>query len=52
MAVAIFMTLLLMYKKKSVETDPIFNRDFPTWRGIALIIFYIWTQGANLYVYE
>lgn len=35
-----------------METDPIFNRDFPTWRGIALIICYIWIVGINVACFE
>lgn len=46
------MSLLLVYEKKSVETDPVFNRDFPTWRGIAYIIFYIWVLGLNVLCFE
>jgi len=40
---------ILAYTGKSIETDPIFNRDFPTWRGIALFIIYIWILGLNVY---
>lgn len=32
--------------------DPIFNRDFPTWRGIAYIIFYLWILGLNVHIFE
>lgn len=36
----------------SVEKDPIFNRDFPAWRGMAFIILFIWVLGFNWYYYE
>lgn len=52
MAVIIFMALLISYLNKSVETDPIFNRDFPTWRGIAYIILYLWVIGLNVFCFE
>lgn len=51
-AVVVFLSLLLFYKNKSVETDPIFKRDFPTWRGIAIIILYMWIMGLNVYYYQ
>lgn len=35
-----------------MQGDPIFNRDFPTWRGIALFVFYIWSLGINTHHYE
>jgi len=51
MAVILFMSLLLAYQNKGVETNPIFNRDFPTWRGIAFVIFYIWVIGINVFCF-
>jgi hypothetical protein len=43
---------ILGYTGKSVETDFVFNRDFPTWRGIALFIFFTWVLGLNVYAFE
>lgn len=40
---------MLVYTGKSVETDYVFNRDFPTWRGIAFFIIYTWILGFNTY---
>lgn len=35
-----------------MQTTPIFNQDFATWRGIALFIIYVWVLGVNLHHYE
>jgi hypothetical protein len=29
-----------------------FARDFPTWRGIAMLIFYLWILAFNVYMFE
>jgi len=50
-AVIGFMSFLLAYSNKSVETDPIFSRDFPIWRGSAFIILYIWIIGIDVYFF-
>lgn len=50
--VCIFLAAMLIYIKNQVQTDPIFNGDFPTWRGITLFIMYIWALGINLHHYE
>ena len=47
--VIIILIIILAINGLSIETDPIFNRDFPTWRGIAFFIFYIWILGFNTY---
>lgn len=46
------MVILLSYKGLEVQQDPIFNRDFPIWRGIAFVILYIWILGYNINFYE
>lgn len=51
-AVIAFMSFLLAHSGRSVETDPIFNRDFPIWRGSAFVILYIWVIGVNVYYFE
>ncbi len=30
----------------------VFSRDFPTWRGIAIFILYIWVLGFDVYFFE
>lgn len=35
-----------------MEQDPLFNRDFPVWRGMAFIILYIWVLGFNAYYFQ
>lgn len=47
--VIIVLIIILAYSGISIETDPTFNRDFPTWRGIAFFIFYIWILGFDVY---
>ena len=32
-----------------MQTDSIFNSDFPVWRGITLFIIYIWMLGINFH---
>lgn len=44
--------VILIREGKHVETDPVFNRDFPTWRGIAFFIFYVWILSMNTYMFE
>lgn len=46
------MSLLLTEKGIKVQDDPIFNRDFPVWRGIAYIIMYIWVFGYIIHFFE
>jgi hypothetical protein len=36
----------------NLDNDKNFARDFPTWRGISIFIFYIWVLGFNIYMYE
>lgn len=48
----LFLAGILIYFQNSVQTDPIFNQDFSTWRGIALFIIYVWVLGVNLHHYE
>jgi len=50
-AVIVFMSFLLAYENKSVETDPQFNRDFSSWRGLAFVIIYFWVLGINIYYF-
>lgn len=43
---------IIVYTGQSVETNTVFSRDFPTWRGIGIFILYIWVLGFNLYCFE
>ena len=49
--VIVILIVILAVNNLSIETDPVFNRDFPTWRGIAFFIFYIWILGFNTYMF-
>lgn len=51
-ATAAFLAIILAASNINLEKDPIFNKDFSHWRGIAFIIFYIWSLGINMYFYE
>lgn len=44
--------IILELSKISIEKDPVFSRDFPTWRGIAYFIFYMWIISINTYFFE
>ena len=47
--VIVLLIIILAFRNISIETSPAFNRDFPTWRGIAFFIFYIWILGFDTY---
>lgn len=51
-AACVFLAALLIYLRNYVQTDPIFNNDFPVWRGVTLWIIYMWVMGINLHHYE
>jgi hypothetical protein len=42
---------IILYQGLNVENNSIFARDFPTWRGIAIFILYVWVLGFNLYCF-
>lgn len=48
----ILLIVLIAINNISLSTDNRFSRDFPVWRGIAIIIFYVWILGFNIYMYE
>lgn len=52
MVVLGILVFIILYKHLNVENDSIFARDFPTWRGAAVFILYIWVLGFNLYCFE
>lgn len=44
---------IIIYQNLSLEnTSLAFSRDFPTWRGIAIFILYIWLLGFDVYCFE
>jgi hypothetical protein len=44
---------IIIYQNLSIEnTSAAFSRDFPTWRGIAIFILYIWILGFDVYCFE
>lgn len=48
----IVLVVIIQVNKLSLENDSAFSRDFPTWRGVAIFIFYLWILGFNTYMYE
>jgi flagellar biosynthesis protein FlhB len=45
--------IFITYENLSIENNSAaFSRDFPTWRGIALFILYIWILGFDVYCFE
>ena len=46
------MIVIIAINNITLQQDSTFARDFPTWRGIAIFIFYIWILGFNIYMYE
>jgi hypothetical protein len=55
MGISISMIVLLMATisifNLSIEDDSRFSKDFPTWRGIAIFIWYVWILGLNIWLY-
>ena len=51
LTVIVMLIIVLELSDVSVEKDPIFSRDFPTWRGIAYFIFYMWIISLNTYLF-
>jgi hypothetical protein len=50
LAILIF---IINYQDLSIEnTSAAFARDFPTWRGVAIFILYIWILGFDVYMFE
>lgn len=49
LAIVIFLGIIMGYLRNDIHTDPIFNTDFPTWRGISLFIIYSYLIGVNLH---
>ena len=43
---------IIRYSNLNIESDAIFSRDFPTWRGAAIFTLYIWVLGFNLFCFE
>lgn len=52
MTVIIFMVVILARASITLQSDPAFNRDFPLFRGISYILFYIWALGIDLHIFE
>jgi hypothetical protein len=48
----VLLIVIIIIKDITLEKDSTFARDFPTWRGIAIFIFYVWILGFNVYMYE
>jgi hypothetical protein len=46
------MWFIMEYQGFSIENNSVFARDFPTWRGVAIYILYIWVLGFDLYCFE
>ena len=48
----IFLIIVLKINNLDFEMDTKFSRDFPTWRGLGIFIFYIWILGFDIYMFE
>lgn len=46
--IIVFMVIILTRAGITLQTDKIFNMEFPLWRGISLILFNIWIWGIDL----
>lgn len=36
----------------NLDSDPIFSRDFPVWRGIGFFLIYMWVLALNVFMFE
>lgn len=45
------MWFIMEYQGFSIENNSVFARDFPTWRGVAIYILYIWVIGFDIYCF-
>jgi hypothetical protein len=48
----IVLIVIILINHLSIDNDSRFTRDFPTWRGIAIWIFYLWMLGFDVYIFE
>ena len=42
---------IIIYMGFSIENNSVFARDFPTYRGVAIYILYMWVLGFDLYCF-
>ena len=46
------LVFIIQYENLSIEnSSAAFARDFPTWRGVAIFILYIWILGLDVYCF-
>lgn len=46
------MIVIIQINNLSIANQSQFSRDFPTWRGIAIWIFYVWMLGFDIYIFQ
>ena len=48
----VLLIVIIATNNITLENNAEFLMDFPTWRGIAIFIFYVWILGFDIYMYE
>lgn len=51
-SILIYLIVIIKINGLSIANLSKFSRDFPTWRGIAIWIFYVWIIGWNVHMYS
>jgi hypothetical protein len=52
LSIMIVLIVIIEVNNLSIDNESKFSRDFPTWRGIAIWIFYVWMMGFDIYIFE
>jgi hypothetical protein len=51
LSIMIVLIVIIQLNNLSIANESQFSRDFPTWRGIAIWIFYVWMLGFDIYMF-
>lgn len=51
-SIIVVLVVIIQINDLSIANQSNFSRDFPTWRGIAIWIWYVWILGTDIYFYD
>lgn len=51
LSIIVVLVVIIYINNLSIANQSHFSRDFPTWRGMAIWIFYLWMLGLDVYIY-
>lgn len=52
LSIIIVLIVIIQINKLSISNESQFSRDFPTWRGIAIWIWYVWILGFDIWMFD